>query len=172
MLRYVTRPGGWWIRSQQRHFHPRGRALRADERDVLRGYYSDDVLSEVRLHRLGTEPSNQIVVPMVLKRMAGITLGRAVVIAPQAPDRGIAWSRLLFHELVHVVQFSLLGIDEFVSRYVGGWTRNGFRYRDIPLEQHAYELEARFAASPLIPFSVESEVGTWLSGLNPARPSD
>ena len=96
--------------------------------------------------------------------MAGITLGQAVVIAAHAPEHGRAWSRLLFHELVHVVQFNLLGIDEFVTRYVAGWTRNGFRYRDIPLERDARELEARFALDPSHPFSVEVEVRRQLHG--------
>jgi hypothetical protein len=125
---------------------------------MLRGHYSDELLSEVRLHRLGAGPSDSLVIPLVLQRMAGITLGRAVVIAARAPGRGIAWSRLLFHELVHVVQFHLLGIDDFVARYVGGWIRNGFSYRDIPLEQDAYRLEARFAADPTDRFPVEDAV--------------
>ena len=164
MLRSLMRPGGWWIRAQERHFHSRGLELSTVDREMLRGYYSDEVLSEVRLHRLRAEPSTRIVVPLVLQRMTGITLGRAIVIAAHAPDRGAAWSRLLFHELVHVVQFNLLGIDEFAARYVGGWTRNGFRYRDIPLERHAYTLEARFAGDPTGGFSVEAEVRRQLYG--------
>ena len=131
---------------------------------MLRNYYSEALLAEVRLHRLGAEPSSRIVIPIVLQRMAGITLGRAVVIAPHAPDRGDAWSRLLFHELVHVVQFHLLGIEAFVSRYAGGWMKNGFRYREIPLERDAYELEARFARNPSDRFSVEAEVRRLLYG--------
>jgi hypothetical protein len=151
-------PGGWWIRSQERHFHPRGRSLFEEEREMLRSYYSDNLLSDVRLHRLSAENSHAIVIPRVLRRMAGITLGRAVVIAARAPQHGAAWSRLLFHELVHVVQFNLLGVDEFVTQYLSGWGRNGFRYRDIPLERCAYELEARFAENPANGFPVEAEV--------------
>lgn len=131
---------------------------------MLRDYYSDALLSGVRLHRLGAEPSRRIVIPIMLRRMTGITLGRAVVIAAHAPDRGGAWSRLLFHELVHVVQFHLLGIDDFVSRYVGGWMQNGFRYRSIPLERDAYELEARFTRNTSDRFPVEAEVRRQLYG--------
>jgi hypothetical protein len=59
---------------------------------------------------------------------------------------------------VHVVQYSLLGVDEFVAGYVTDWARNGFRYDRIPLEQDACELEKRFAADPATGFPVFTEV--------------
>ena len=64
---------------------------------------------------------------------------------------------LLFHELVHVVQYTELGVDEFVKRYVRGWASNGFQYSAIPLEIQAYQLEARFR-SGVAAFSVSDEV--------------
>jgi hypothetical protein len=30
--------------------------------------------------------------------------------------------------LVHVVQYDLLGVDEFMDQYVTGWAQNGFDY--------------------------------------------
>lgn len=50
---------------------------------------------------------------------------------------------LLFHELVHVVQFRLLGVDEFARRYVRGFLQ-ARAYDRIPLERCAYNLETRF----------------------------
>lgn len=69
--------------------------------------------------------------------------------------------RLLFHELVHVVQYEKLGLPEFSARYVRGFLTGG-SYEAIPLEMNAYELDARFAAGPMKPFSVEAEVQTWI----------
>ena len=33
---------------------------------------------------------------------------------------------LLFHEMVHVVQYEVLGIETFVTRYVHGWFGQGY----------------------------------------------
>ena len=52
---------------------------------------------------------------------------------------------LLFHEIVHVVQYRLLGVRGFAEQYIRGWARSGFDYREIPLEVEAYALEAEFA---------------------------
>lgn len=83
--------------------------------------------------------------------MAGITFQDIVVhVGPLSPQ-------LLFHELVHAVQYKHLGLDGFSSRYVRGFLSGG-AYDEIPLEKQAYELEARFAASPSMAFSVEDEV--------------
>ncbi len=49
---------------------------------------------------------------------------------------------LHFHELVHVIQWRLLGPEQFIARYADGLER--FGYRESPLEQMAYDAQARF----------------------------
>lgn len=49
---------------------------------------------------------------------------------------------LFFHELIHVVQWSLLGPKNFVFLYARGLDANG--YRASPLERMAYDAEERF----------------------------
>ncbi|HVN17226.1 MAG TPA: hypothetical protein VMU05_00585 [Dongiaceae bacterium] len=83
--------------------------------------------------------------------MAGITFQDVVVYVDRIPDS------LLFHELVHAVQYEHLGVQGFSDRYVRGFLMGG-SYEEIPLEKQAYELEARFAANPDSPFSVEGDV--------------
>jgi hypothetical protein len=56
---------------------------------------------------------------------------------------------LLFHELVHVVQYQVLGVDAFTRQYVDGWAAGGFSYANIPLERMAYRLQADFEAGTL-----------------------
>lgn len=167
MLRILARPAGWWVRSQHRRFGPLGRSLTADERNAMTGFFPESLLSGVRIHRLHANTAPRwlravsrlsLTIPFEWKRMSAITLGTTVVLARGAPSHGLAWSRLLFHELVHVVQYRLLGIDEFVARYVSGWSRNGFRYDRIPLERDARELEERFAANPVADFPVQDRV--------------
>ena len=49
---------------------------------------------------------------------------------------------LHFHELVHVVQWQLLGPERFLRLYADGLDR--FGYRNSPLEEMAYSLQHRF----------------------------
>ncbi len=88
-------------------------------------------------------------------QMVAITLVDTVVSHEPFTDR------LLFHELVHVVQYAKLGLPEFAAKYVKGFLRGG-SYEGIPLEMNAYELDARFTAAPARPFSVEAEVQRWI----------
>src|SRR5262249_32739705 len=50
-----------------------------------------------------------------------------------------------FHELIHVIQWRILGPESFLRAYADGLER--FGYRDSPLEVMAYDAEARFVAS-------------------------
>ena len=49
---------------------------------------------------------------------------------------------LHFHELVHVIQWRLLGLEKFLAFYADGLER--FGYRKSPLEVMAYNLQDRF----------------------------
>jgi len=49
---------------------------------------------------------------------------------------------LHFHELVHVIQWRLLGAEEFLALYADGLER--FGYRKSPLEVMAFSLQHRF----------------------------
>ena len=67
--------------------------------------------------------------------------------------------QLIFHELVHVVQYRLLGVDEFARLYVRGYLHGG--YEGTPLEICAYELDGRFIMGS-VGFDVEGEVREWM----------
>jgi len=60
---------------------------------------------------------------------------------------------LHFHELVHVIQWRLLGPEEFLALYADGLER--FGYRKSPLERIAFRLQRRFERGAQ-PFSVEA----------------
>lgn len=62
---------------------------------------------------------------------------------------------LHFHELVHIVQWKLLGPRKFVAAYADGLEQ--FGYRSSPLEIMAYDAELDFVRSPQ-PFDVEKLV--------------
>jgi hypothetical protein len=87
----------------------------------------------------------------LFSEMAGVTF-QDVIVHVEPLTRS-----LLFHELVHCVQYTHLGLEGFAEHYVRGFLDGGL-HEEIPLEKQAYELEARFNADPDARFSVEADV--------------
>jgi hypothetical protein len=69
---------------------------------------------------------------------------------------------LFFHELVHVLQWSMLGRERFIALYMRGLAKHG--YRASPLEKMAYSLQAEFERGAA-PFSVEMSVSAALGSM-------
>ena len=77
---------------------------------------------------------------------------------------------LMHHELVHVVQYRLLGVDRFTQLYVDGWMAGRARFLDNPAERYAnillehiaFILQNRYAEAPTAAFSVEQVVRSLL----------
>jgi len=75
-------------------------------------------------------------------------------------DRRCAGDESLhFHELIHVIQWTVLNPERFLMAYADGLQR--FGYRDSPLEVMAYDAQARFEHDP-VPFDAEQHVRTLL----------
>lgn len=67
--------------------------------------------------------------------------------------------RLHFHELVHVVQWSLLGAGGFITRYISEIQSYG--YDSAPLEQMAYSLDRHYYSGGAhldVPTYVQSKI--------------
>jgi hypothetical protein len=69
---------------------------------------------------------------------------------------------LHFHELIHVVQWGLLGPERFLAAYAAGL--EGFGYRNSPLEVMAYDAESSFVRAADI-FDAEQLVAGKLAGI-------
>lgn len=68
----------------------------------------------------------------------------------RATDEG-----LYFHELIHIIQWRLLGPERFLATYAAGLS--AFGYRDSPLEVMAYDAEDVFKSQSQI-FDAERHV--------------
>ena len=66
---------------------------------------------------------------------------------------------LHFHEMIHIVQWRLLGAEFFLAMYAGGLET--FGYRNSPLEKMAYDAQELFARSAPI-FDAEAFVAQTL----------
>jgi hypothetical protein len=80
--------------------------------------------------------------------MAGITFGDMYFVRPSYSSEGVH-----FHELVHTVQWSTLGVREFLLTYALGIVQYG--YERSPLEAIAFDLQARFKQGDAMPSVAE-----------------
>jgi len=146
--------GGRWIHRQRRLFGSRARPLTTQEHDDLAGFFDQELLASVRIRAVEQVSRPWFVRPLAwlglpldmdFRSAAGITFGDLILISGLDPGRAVP-TTLLFHEMVHVLQYQHLGIDGFARVYVRGWLENGRAYLAIPLEQEAYAQEDRFRA--------------------------
>jgi hypothetical protein len=157
-----------YIGQQCQTYRPSAAPLTVSQKTVMRPFFPDSALSSARLVVFAGQRVNNPRFYAELFQMgfarsdlpdfaqrAAITFMDTVVSHEPVTDR------LLFHELVHVVQYAELGLLEFAAKYVKGFLRGG-SYEAIPLEMNAYELDARFTTAPARPFSVEAEVQHWI----------
>ena len=74
---------------------------------------------------------------------------------------------LHFHEMVHVVQWHVLGAERFLALYANGL--EAFGYRNSPLEKMAYDAQELFDHSAAV-FDAEKLVAERLGRLSSPRP--
>jgi hypothetical protein len=154
-----------FIRKLRTQYLPSATPLSPEQKNAMRPFFPDAILDSARLLTLiGTRIPNPdfydtllsfgldaAMLPDFSNSMAAVTFQDVIVSHEPFTDR------LLFHELVHVVQYSKLGLSGFAVKYVEGFLLGG-GYEGIPLEINAYHLDSEFAAHPEKHFSVESEV--------------
>jgi hypothetical protein len=167
-IAWVTQQVAAYIDEQRKIYLGRAVPLDTVQNRALQPFFPSSTLDSARIivlsqERVGNPPFYEDLVRMGFadnslpdfEHMGAITFVDTVVSHEPFTER------LLFHELVHVVQYERLGLADFSARYVRGFLSGG-SYEAIPLEMNAYELDTRFAARPTRGFSVEAEVQLWI----------
>lgn len=157
-----------YIEQQRQRYRPQATPLNNNQKGLMASFFPQSVLDSTRVavlsgQRVSNPPFYADLVVMGFEPgslpdftdMAAITFVDTVVFHEPIANQ------LLFHELVHVVQYEKLGLADFAAKYVKGFLSGG-SYSGIPLERNAYELDARFGAAPGDAFSVEDEVRVWI----------
>jgi hypothetical protein len=157
-----------YIQNQRHSYQPGAVPLSLNQKNAMRSFFPQPALDSVRLavlteQRVNNPPFYGALVQMGFSpaalpnfaHMAAITFVDTVV------SHEAFTARLLFHELVHVVQYDKLGLEGFANKYVRGFLTGG-SYDAIPLEMNPYDLDARFAGAPTRAFSVADEVQRWI----------
>lgn len=167
-IAWVIEQVGGYIASQRRTYAPSAAPLSQVQRAAMSPFFPESTLYAARalvlttarvanppfypeLFRMGFEP----------RTLPNFEQMRAITFVDTIVSHGPFTPELLFHELVHVVQYQKLGVPDFAAKYVSGFLRGG-SYERIPLEAHAYALGNRFEREPARTFSVEDEVQAWV----------
>ncbi|HUI85400.1 MAG TPA: hypothetical protein VL240_14335 [Candidatus Binatia bacterium] len=158
-----TRAVADYIRAQRSRYYSRAVPLKFSE--LWLRYFPAADLERVRVLQPGVERVFNPPFYAELERLGFTGLPDFGAMAAITFDDVAVFHRaltpqLLFHELVHMVQYRLLGIDEFARLYVRGYLHGG--YDGTPLEICAYELDGRFIMSSL-GFDVVAEVKSWIA---------
>ena len=161
---YLIREGTKWVRSQRESLRSRAIELNPSLRGHYSNYFTTATLDAARLYSVEVIPNPSfyatlekegIPIPIDFQAMDGITYDDTILITNES-FKGDGLIPLVFHELVHVAQYHLLGVDRFLEQYVRGWADNNSDYRSIPLEKEAYGMQERFEQGET--FAVEDEL--------------
>jgi hypothetical protein len=165
-LAWLTAEAQKWIRAQRDSHRPLALPLPEVAAAALEPFFGLRALGRARFRTVPVIEDAPFIAQAValgipktmdFAEMAGITFDDTILLSLARPVPNYA--ALVFHELVHVVQYEILGVDEFARRYVGGFVAGGFDYYAIPLERMAYELQVRFETQvPGAPFSARDEI--------------
>jgi len=148
-----------FIEEQRRVHAGTSRSLSGAERKQFTVHFPSDVLDGVRLARVKHLQNPPFYTELEglgfqnlpqFRRMAAVTFVYVIV----AQDEFT--SSLLFHELVHVVQYRELGVQRFAELYVRGFLETG-EYLSIPLERVAYHLEGLLRLRPDLAIEAEKQ---------------
>ena len=154
LQRALPHVGKWIDDLHARHV---SESIRASEVGFprLAACFPADLLEITRVVSVGTIPFPPVYAyglpefeAMANMPMAGITFGDMYFIQPSYSSEGIH-----FHELVHVVQWRILGAREFLLTYALGLVQ--FGYVASPLEAIAFDLQERFEQGTALPSVAE-----------------
>ena len=170
LIAFLIANGRKWISDQRELHNPHSAPLSQKEIGIFQRFFCEETIKRVRVRHVPRIENPLfyadlaragVPIPFDFRKMAGITFDDTILTSDLYVHAQPRIS-LLFHEMVHVVQYGLLGVSEFTKQYVQGWVQNRFVYAEIPLECDAYKLQQCFERTPQFAFSVEEIVETRL----------
>ncbi len=167
-LGFLIREAQAWVKGERERHRPKAQPLTEDEKRRLADFFPEDVIANARIRVVNGLENPAFFsayeelgkpFPLDVSNAVGMALGDTVLLARSHGGVGTeARLSVLFHELVHLTQYRLHGIDGQLERYVKALAGNTFSYRANPYEDQAFDLQWRFDREPSRVFSVEDEV--------------
>lgn len=153
-----------YINASRKKYAPKAIPLSPAQKSAMHNFFGPEILEQVGVLVLDgsriEDPSFYSMAKMMgIRGLPSFSDVAAVTFVDVVVSHEPFSESLLFHELVHVVQYAQMGSKEFASRYVQGFLKQG-SYDQIPLERNACDLEDRFKKESGA-FSVADEVRSW-----------
>jgi hypothetical protein len=156
-----------WIHQQRDFFLPSSVPLDEDQKASLGPFFSADILKRARIAD-ASKTGETIPFPPFYER---VRAGGARVVPDAAHMTGMAFGdvmvfnrqpslRTIFHNLVHMMQFAILGEERVMRGYFETLNEAGL-WMVVPFEEQAYQMDARYTRDPGNVFSVEQEIQEW-----------
>lgn len=165
---FLIREGTAWVKAERDRHRPDAEALSDDEKRQFAGFFTPELLDSARVKVVSAIENPGFFAayeelgkrfPLDLSRAVGLALDDTVLLVRSHGGRGTDARRsILFHELVHLAQYRLLGTDPYLERYVRELAGQDYEYRANPFEAQAFELQDRYRRQPGEVFAVEAEV--------------
>ena len=163
----LVKEGLQWLYAQRESFLPSAVPLDGAEKSSLSPFFPAEVLDRVRIVDC-MQTGGKIPFPPFYEKLRA---GGDRVLPDAAHMTAVAFLdvivfnrqptlRVMFHNLVHVTQFVLLGAERVVRSYLHTINESGL-WMVVPFEEQAYQLDARYTRDSADVFSVEEEVRKW-----------
>jgi hypothetical protein len=157
-----------WLLQQQELFLPSSIPLDGNQKKELQPFFPAEILGQARILDV-SQTGESIPYPPFYER---VRAGGARVVPDAAHMNAMSFVdvmvfnrqptlRTIFHNLVHVAQFALLGPDRVMRGYFQTLNEAGL-WMVVPYEEQAYQLDARYTRNPSDVFSVEEEIREWV----------
>jgi hypothetical protein len=157
-----------WVQQQRDKYRPLSDPLSESVKDKLRPFFSAEILDRLKIKDV-SQTSETIPYPPFYER---VRAGGSRVVPDAAhmtamPFLDVALFnrqptlRTIFHTLVHVTQFTVVGLEKVMAGYFQALNESGL-WMVVPYEEQAYRMDARYTKDPADIFSVEAEVREWL----------
>lgn len=155
-----------YLREQRQRHLPSAETIAEHHKVRLRPYFDSDLLEKVRVAerrgaRLSPPQFYARAKALGIENLPEISHMDSLTFLDVVVFNEVATLRALFHALVHVVQFEILGVERYAQLFVRSFA-NTQLHVTVPLESHAFQLEARFARRPPEMFWVADEVLGWV----------
>ncbi|MGB6385152.1 MAG: hypothetical protein WBD25_03645 [Terriglobales bacterium] len=155
-----------YLRDQRDRHLPSAAPLSKHQQARMSAYFSADLLDHVRtveLHgaRISNPPFYAEAKALGILNLPDIPHMKSVTFLDVLVFNDVITERSLFHALVHAVQFQVLGLEHYAELFVRSFVNTRFHFL-VPVEEHAFSLESKFARPSAETFSVEDQVRQWV----------
>jgi hypothetical protein len=157
-----------WMQQQRDKYYLLGEPLSESEKMKLRPFFPAGIVDRLRIKRVSGTGESIPYQPFYER----VRAGGARVVPDAAHMTAIPFVdvalfnrqptlRTIFHTLVHVTQFSIVGLEKVMAGYFQTLNESGL-WMVVPYEEQAYRMDARYTKDPSEIFSVEEEIREWL----------